>query len=66
MVDDILHDHVNGHWFERLVLSPKLLNNVGVTAVKGEQEEHAKKKRRIDNLAAHYLQIDQTGTKMPQ
>jgi hypothetical protein len=56
MVDDILYDQVNGHHFQRLVSSPELLNDVGVMAVKGAEEDHGKKKRRNDDLASHHLQ----------
>jgi hypothetical protein len=38
MVDDILHDQVDGHHFQSLASSPELLKYVRVTAVKGTQK----------------------------
>jgi hypothetical protein len=52
----IIHNQVNGRSFQRLVSSPELLNDVGVTAVEDAQEEHDKKKRRNDNLALSHFQ----------
>ncbi len=56
MIDDILHDQVDGRHFQRLVSTPEMLNYVRVMAVKGTQKNQDKKKRRTDGLALHHLQ----------
>jgi hypothetical protein len=56
MIIHVIRDQVNGHSFQRLVVSPKLLDNVRIMAVEGAQEEHDKKKRRNDNLAPCHFQ----------
>ncbi len=56
MIDDILHDQVDGRHFQRIVSSPEMLNYVRVMAVKGTQEKQDKMKRKTDGLASHHLQ----------
>ncbi len=58
VINHVFHNQVDGRCFQRLVSSPELLNNVGVMAVKGAQEEHdnKKKKRRNDDLALRHFQ----------
>ncbi len=64
MINNVFHNQVNGHCFQRPVSSPELLNNVGVMDVKGVQEKHDEKKTRNDDLAEAVKQRQKSNNRL--